>query len=234
MFLNTQFIDVGQTHVKLSTDLKNNNLKSYIMKIRRDLESYINLFPDFSLSLDKINNKPKIETSEIVNIMYIASDLVDVGPMAGVAGSIAELSLNYLINKGSKNSIVDNGGDIAIINSKKVICGIYSNNTILNNQLAFQIKENKTPLGICTSSGKIGHSISFGDADSVTVISNNASLADCLATRIANEVKGEDPINNALECCENYRELFKGVLIIGTIGKLPKLVETDEFDLGCI
>ena len=103
----------------------------------------------------------------------------------------------------------------------------------------FELKARKTPLGICTSSGKIGHSISFGYADSVTVLSKKASVADGLATKIANEAVGqnsEDKVSNALEASENYKDLFEGVLIIsqdnvGSIGKLPKIVETEEFNV---
>ena len=112
-----------------------------------------------------------------------------------------------------------------------------TNNEILGNNIAFEIKKREKPLGICTSSGKIGHSISFGESDSVTVISNSPSIADGLATRIANEVTGEDSedkVSNALEAAENYREFYNGVLIIsddnvGTVGKLPKIVESEQF-----
>lgn len=126
-----------------------------------------------------------------------------------------------------------------MINDEEVLCGIYSNNEVLGNDIAFKIKSRKRPLGICTSSGKIGHSISFGTSDSVTVISKSASIADGLATRIANEINGEsseDKVSNGLECGEDYKEFFEGALIIsdnhvGTIGKLPKIVETKEFDV---
>ena len=86
---------------------------------------------------------------------------------------------------------------------------------------------------ICTSSDKIGHSISFGYSDSVTVIAKFSSIADGLATRIANDVVGktsEDKVTNALECGDNYRNLFDSLLMIsdihvGSIGKLPKLLK---------
>ena len=148
--------------------------------------------------------------------MYTASSYCDVGQMACVAGCISEMSLDYLISKKSEYSIIENGGDIAIVNNKKAVCGIYSNNPILGNKIGFELKARKTPLGICTSSGKIGHSISFGYADSVTVLSKKASVADGLATKIANEAVGqnsEDKVSNALE------------------GKLPKIVETEEFNV---
>ena len=231
-------IDIDQTHIRLKSDLNNVNLKQYIFKIRQELKRYITRNPDFLLTIEPIKYNSE-NLSEIVLKMYESSTKADVGPMACVAGTISEMSLDYLINNGSTYSIVENGGDIALINDRDVLCGIYSNNEILGNNIAFKIKSRKKPLGICTSSGKIGHSISFGSSDSVTVISKSPSLADGLATRIANEVNGktsEDKVSNALECGENYKEFFDGVLIIsdknvGTIGKLPKIVESDEFNI---
>ena len=169
--------------------------------------------------------------------MEKASRISDVGPMATVAGTISQLSLNYLIKNKSKNSIVENGGDIALINNKKVICGIYSNNKILGNNIGFKLKPRKKPLGICSSSGKIGHSISFGKSDCVTIIGNKSSICDGLATRIANQIKEENSeiaINNAIECLERYKEYFDSALIIykdnvATFGKIPKIVKTKDF-----
>lgn len=238
MIMEFQHIDLNQSHIRLTTDLKNNNLEKYILKIRHDLENYIAKNKDFQLSLEPIRHHEE-NLSKIVEKMYDASNYCDVGPMACVAGCISEMSLDYLISKKSKYSIIENGGDIAIINNKKVVCGIYSNNQVLGNKIGFKIKARKNPLGICTSSGKIGHSISFGQADSVTVLSRKASIADGLATKIANATIGqtsEDKVSKALEVSENYRDLFNGVLIIcqdnvGCVGKLPKIVETKEFNV---
>ena len=229
-------IDLDQTHIRFTTDLASHELKRYIFSIRRDLENYIMKNKDFSLSLDPIKSDDDLPL--IVRRMIDSSAVADVGPMACVAGTISELSLDYLISNGSRYSIVENGGDIALVNDRDVLCGIYSNNQVLGNDIAFKVKSRKNPLGICTSSGKIGHSISFGMSDSVSVIAKSPSLADGLATRIANEVTGEsseDRVANALECGENYKEFFDGVLIISdnhvaTLGRLPKIVETNEFN----
>lgn len=229
-------INIDQTHIRLKSDLDNINLKQYIFRIRNELKTHIARNPDFLISIEPLKYKTE-NLSPIVLKMYESSAKADVGPMACVAGTISEMSLDYLIENGSKCSIVENGGDIAIINDQEVLCGIYSNNEILGNKIAFKIKARKKPLGICTSSGKIGHSISFGLSDSVSVISKSPSISDGLATRIANEVRGDDSeskVSNALECAENYREFYDGVLIIsdenvGTVGKLPKIVESDEF-----
>lgn len=231
-------IDIEETHIRLTTDISNHDLKHFIYNLRFDLKAHINRNQDFLLSMEPIG-KYDDNLSEIICRMYESSSHADVGPMACVAGTISELSLDYLIGNGSSYSIVENGGDIALVNDNKVLCGIYSNNQVLGNSIAFEIKPRKKQLGICTSSGKIGHSISFGESDSVTVISASPSLADGLATRIANDVQGqtsEDKVANALETAENYREFYRGVLIIsqdnvGTVGRLPKIVETTEFDV---
>ncbi|AMK15437.1 UPF0280 family protein [Methanobrevibacter olleyae] len=261
-----EYINIEETHIRLKTDIENNKLKNFIYKTREDLKNYIEINPYFKTSLEKVNinnsnnnfdknnndyknlnflnyeSNSKNKFPEIIRLMCESSNISETGPMASVAGSISELSLNYLIKKGTKYSIIENGGDIALINNKKLICGIYSNNKILKNRIGFKIKENKKPIGICTSSGKIGHSISFGDSESVTVISNSASISDGLATRIANDVCGnnsEDSVINALETCEKYKDYLKGVLIIsgesiGRFGKLPKIIETPDFKQNII
>lgn len=242
MNLNSEHIDINETHIKLHTDLKNHHLTKFIKNERNKLEKHIQKYPEFQLSLEKLINPNPENNSEIINLMYETSEKVEIGPMASVAGTISELSLNHSIKQNTKTSIIENGGDIALINDKKIICGIYSNNKILENKIGFKLKPNKTPIGICTSSGKIGHSISFGDSEAVTVISQSASISDALATKIANEVKGntnQEGVENALNCCESYKDLFKGVLIIsgdsiGTIGKLPKLIHTEKFELDKI
>lgn len=234
--MHSERIDIGETHIRLTSDIQNHDLKNYIYSLRSSLKSHILKNPEFFASIEPIVNHDE-NLPLIVEKMYESSNYADVGPMACVAGTISELSLNYLIEMGSSYSIVENGGDIALVNDEEVLCGIYSNNQVLGNDLAFRIRPQKKPLGICTSSGKIGHSISFGEADSVSVISKSPSIADALATRIANEAIGqtsEDKVTNAVECGERYREFFDGVLIISqdnvaTVGKLPKIVETNEF-----
>ncbi|WP_298521554.1 UPF0280 family protein [uncultured Methanobrevibacter sp.] len=234
-------IVLEETHIRLTSDIDGDDLKRYIHSLRRDLKNHIFTHNDFSNALSPLE-APEGDLPDIVLRMYESSAFADVGPMACVAGTISEMSLEYLIAKGSSYSIVENGGDIALVNDRKLLCGIYSNNEILGNDIAFEIRKRSKPLGICTSSAKIGHSISFGDADSVTVIGRSASLCDGLATRIANDVIGdtsEDKVSNALECCDNFREFFDGALIIcgdnvGTVGRLPRIVETNEFDVNVL
>lgn len=239
--MNFDRIDLGETHIRLTSDVNGHDLKRYVYGLRRELKNYILLNGDFSISMSPIE-MPEGDLSDIVLRMYEASAAADVGPMACVAGTISEMCLEYLISKGSSHSIVENGGDISLLNDRKVLCGIYSGNEVLGDDIAFEIKKGSGPLGICSSSARLGHSISFGGADCVTVIGKSASVCDGLATRIANDVVGdsdEDKVSNALETSEEFREFFDGALIIcgenvATIGRLPRIVETNEFDVNIL
>ena len=228
-------IDIEQTHIRLLSDVEGHDLKRFIFGLRRDLKNHMLKNPDFAIAMESLSHEDN--APEIVQKMIDSSIKADVGPMACVAGTIAEMSLEYLIGLDSRYSVVENGGDIALVNDRKVLCGIYSGNEVLGNEIAFEIRSRRKPLGICTSSAKIGHSISFGDAQSVTVISDSPSVADALATRIANDAVGdddEDRVSNASSAAEEFREFFDGVLIVSgeyvaTVGRLPRIVETNEF-----
>ncbi len=226
-------ISIDETNILLKTDLKDHKLDKFILKLRIELIDYIRKNKEFLISFEpvEIDDAPLI-----VKKMVIASEIAEVGPMAAVAGTISELSMNYLLNIGAKFVIVDNGGDIGIKTNKDVIMGLYAGNSSLSGNIGFKIKYDKTPMGICTSSGTVGHSISLGRADSVTVFADKASIADALATSIANEANGDndyDSVQNCLDRADDFISYFRGVLIIvgetaGTIGKIPKLIKTDK------
>ena len=156
--------------------------------------------------------------------------------MAAVAGTISQLCMGFLVENGAKYVIVDNGGDVSLKTDKDVTVGLYAGESSLTGQSVFKIKSGKTPMGICTSSGTVGHSISFGRSDSVTVFADEASIADALATSIGNSAVGEtdhDAVQNSIERAEEFKRIMRGVLIVvgenaGIFGKIPKLVQTDK------
>ncbi|MGB9979925.1 UPF0280 family protein [Methanobacterium sp.] len=226
-------IRLDESNILLKTDLINHNLSNFILKQRMELKSYIRKNKEFLISFEpvEVENAPFI-----AKVMGKAGKIAEVGPMAAVAGTISELSMNFLINSGAKYAIVENGGDIALKTNKDVIMGLYAGTSSLSGQIGFKIKYDKTPMGICTSSGTVGHSISLGRADSVTIFADHASIADALATSIANEAKGDldsNAVQNCLARAEDFKPYFRGVMIVvgesaGTIGKIPKLIKTDK------
>ena len=229
----TERIRLDETNILLKTDLINHGLYNFILRQRMDLISYIRRNREFLISFEPV----KVEDAPfIAEVMAKAGKIADVGPMAAVAGTISEFSMNFLVKSGAKYAIIENGGDIAIKSNKDVVMGLYAGTSSLSGQIGFKIKYEKTPMGICTSSGTVGHSISLGNADSVTVFADRASIADALATSIANEAKGDleqDAVQSCLARAEDFKPYFRGVMVVvgesaGTIGKIPKLIKTDK------
>lgn len=226
-------ISIEETQITLKTDLKNHKLYYYILKKRQELKNYILRHKDFRISFEPVRVE---EAPLIVKMMARAGRKAEVGPMAAVAGTIAQFSMGYLLGEGAKTAIVDNGGDVSLKTDEDVIMGLYAGDSSLSGQLGFKIKHEKTPMGVCTSSGTVGHSISFGRSDSVTVFADESSIADALATSIANEVKGHldsDAVGNGLARGEDFREYMRGVLVVvgesaGLVGKIPQLIKTDK------
>ncbi len=226
-------IRIHETNILLTADIEPLYLISFITRCREELKSYIRMNNEFQTSLEplKVGEAPLI-----VKMMANSGEIADVGPMAAVAGTISQLTLNFLLNQDARYVIVDNGGDIALKTNKDVIMGLYAGESSLSGSIGFKIKSHKTPLGICTSSGTVGHSISFGQADSVTVFASSASVADALATSIANHATGNkevEQVENCLGKAEEFREHMMGVLVVvgesaGTVGKIPHLVETNK------
>jgi len=181
-----------------------------VLKYRRQLEQYIEQNPDFLTSL-----KPLLvpaRAPRIVQDMIEAGCQAGVGPMAAVAGAVAEYVGRELLDFSSE-IIVENGGDIFLKILSKRIVGIFAGDSPLTGKIGLEINPQDTPLGVCTSSGTVGHSLSFGKADAVVVVAVSASLADAAATAIGNRVSRPDDINGAIEFGQSIGGL-KGIVII--------------------
>lgn len=158
------------------------------------------------------SSQKKLHIPKIVNEMIKAGQKVNVGPMASVAGAIAEYVGKDLM-KSSKEIIVENGGDIFMKISKPKTVGIYAGKSVFSEKLALEISPSDTPMGICTSSGTVGHSLSFGKADAVVILSKSTALADSCATATGNLIKTEKDIEKGVNFAKNISGIT-GVLII--------------------
>jgi ApbE superfamily uncharacterized protein (UPF0280 family) len=144
--------------------------------------------------------------------MAEATATAGVGPMAAVAGAIAEAVGQELL-RFSDEVIVENGGDIFIKSSEERLIGLYAGESSLSGKVAFAISPEQTPLGVCTSSGTVGHSFSFGKADAVVAFAASTALADAAATAIGNRVSTADDIEGALDYAQTIEGL-SGVAIV--------------------
>jgi ApbE superfamily uncharacterized protein (UPF0280 family) len=186
--------------------------KEAVVGYRWQIEEYIRYHPEFRTSLTPVGNDP--HAPEIVKEMLKCSRLASVGPMASVAGAIAEFVGKDLIPL-SPEVICENGGDIFIASSKERVVGVYAGKSPLNLKVGLRIKPGDTPLGICSSSGTVGHSMSFGKADAVCVLSRSASLADAAATSIGNFIEGKGDIERGLDYGSQIRGIIGVLIIVG-------------------
>ena len=196
------------------------NLKSYNVTIGESdlfISSNINLVTDAKKSLlihrthleNYIKNNPRFLTSmlplpqdnlapPIVRDMLEKSTLCGVGPMAGVAGAIAQFVGQDLLEL-AETLIIENGGDIFLKAKNALTVSVFAGASPLSYKVNVAIEPEKTPLGICTSSATVGPSVSFGKADAVCVIAKSATLADAAASAIGNRVKNKKDIKKALD-----------------------------------
>jgi len=182
-----------------------------IRRLRSDIKKYIRDNPKFYKSLKPVSEDSK--APDIVRTMIGVSKMCSVGPMAAVAGAMAEAIGRQLLQHSSQ-VIVENGGDIFISSKIKRTIGIYAGEaSAFRDKLAIQVAPEDTPCGVCTSSATVGHSLSFGKADAVVVLSPSASIADACATALCNKVKTESDIDRVIEHGKSIKDIT-GILII--------------------
>jgi len=190
-------ISVKETNLNIQavTDLSDTAIKS-VLYCRNQIETYIEHNPDFAASFIPILNPGP--APQIIQEMVAASKLANVGPMAAVAGAVAEHAGRSLL-KHSREVLVENGGDIFLKSDSETIFKIYAENTPFSMTMGIQVEQRDKPFGMCTSSGTLGHSKSFGKADAVTVLSDSCPLADAVATALCNQVKEAKDIQGAID-----------------------------------
>ena len=177
-------------HIRARSNLETNALEA-VIECRSPLEGYIKDHPLFLSSLEPVSVEESAPA--IVKDMAQAARLTGVGPMAAVAGAVAEVVGKRLLAC-SPEIIVENGGDIFLKSLKRRLIGVYAGPSPFTGKIALEVEPEMTPLGICTSSKTVGHSLSFGMADAVIVLSNSTALADAAATAIGNRVTSAEDV----------------------------------------
>jgi len=207
--LVTSSLSVGETNVLISAyrDLSREALP-LIRKYREHIEAYIKARPVFSWSLTPVPADD--EAPEIFRTMIEAGARACVGPMAAVAGAIADYVGRDLLEF-SREVIVENGGDIMLhVSSRRELLVLAENSPFRGLKLA--VGPTTEPIGVCTSSGTLGESLSFGKADAVTIFASSAAEADAAATAVGNLIRSKRDIEAGIE---RAREIgVNGVLIL--------------------
>lgn len=204
-----------------------------IVRQRGILERYIRRHAEFAASMAPL--AAEADAPEVARRMAAGAAAVGVGPMAAVAGTMAQLAAEAALRDGAGEAIVENGGDTYLLCDRPVVVGLYAGATPLGDRLALVIEPAETPLAVCSSSGRMGHSMSLGDCDLATVTARDAGLADAAATHAANLVRTGDDIDPALKRITAI-EGIDGVLLvkgdrIGLAGRLPGLAANRDAEL---
>jgi ApbE superfamily uncharacterized protein (UPF0280 family) len=194
------------------------------------LEAYIRRHPSFRTALAPLDLLP--DAPAVARLMAASAGVAGVGPMAAVAGALAQCAAEAGIAAGCTEAIVENGGDIYLITDREVTVGIYAGDNPIAASLALHITPADAPLAICSSSSTMGHSLSLGYCDLATVVADSGALADAVATFVGNHIFSEadiEPTLNGAASLPGVRGLLavKGERI-GICGKLPKLVRNTD------
>jgi hypothetical protein len=201
-----------------------------IKQNRKALEEHVKAHPKFLYTLDPI---PVPAEPLVAKLMAEAAEKANVGPMAAVAGVLADLAVKAMVTAGCEVAVVENGGEIAAVSNMPIDVAVAAGDAPLSKRFGFRLTD--FPVGIATSSGRFSHALSFGDAEAATVFCRNAGLADAAATAVGNVVKGDDchgAIQRGIDKALSIQEV-EGVLVmygglVGTAGKIPQLIKVAQ------
>lgn len=201
-----------------------------VVEERRKLERYIGRHPEFLTALVPVVLLE--DAPEAALRMAAAAERTGLGPMAAVAGTLAQMGAEAAMAAGCPETIVENGGDIFIHSDTEVTIGIYAGDNAIAGKLAFRLDPRDLPLALCSSSSKMGHSQSFGQCDLATVVAKDGALADAAVTLVCNRIKTEHDLTPVLNEVGAILGI-DGILAvkngkIGMWGKLPELVRNQD------
>ena len=200
---------VGTDHGSWNISMKSTCME-IIKKTRQTLDSYGDMNPAFITSHEPLTVDP--DAPAIARRMMACGLSTHTGPMSSVAGLFAQEIGSELVTRYHVNEmIIENGGDIFLMNQVPMHVAVFAGDSPLSNRLSFEIPPGTR--GISTSSGTVGHSFSYGIADAVTVICNDPVLSDAWATALANKIQKADDVEKTLQLTETISEIL-GCMII--------------------
>jgi ApbE superfamily uncharacterized protein (UPF0280 family) len=195
---------------------------------RMELENYLIQDPKFGNTLSPW--KTLSSAPELAQTMAIAASRAGVGPMAAVAGAFSEkLGQDLLSRFAIQELAIENGGDIFLFLTESLILSVYAGKDPLSGKVGIELPKKIGKIGVCTSAGKVGPSLSFGKADAVMVACRETAQADAWATALGNRIQTSDDIDEVLKFSENYHEILSVVIICD-----GKLGIRGDFDLKII
>jgi hypothetical protein len=197
---------------------------SLARSLRLELEAYIAVRPEFLASLAPISGDACAPL--IARTMIAASAEAGVGPMAAVAGAVAQAVGAAIAGEfGCREVLVENGGDLWLLFEEAIDISVFAGASPLSERVGVSIAPNFSPLGLCTSSGTVGPSLSLGTADAAMVACASAAAADAWATTVGNAVSSVVDIEAALALTDGREGILAALIVkgdrMGIRGVLP-------------
>jgi len=187
-------------------------IKDRVLAYRYQLEEYIRTNPLFRESLVPLSDD--LIAPPIAREMIGAAAAVGVGPMATVAGAVSEY-IGRDISNLTQDFIIENGGDIYLRTSVERTIQVHAGRSPFSEHIGIRIPPSAESRGVCTSSGTVGHSLSFGKADAVCILGRSSLFADGLATCLGNIVQKKDDIARAIEEGQKFSGITAILIILG-------------------
>lgn len=183
-----------------------------IKSLRNKFDGYIKAEPFFKKSLKPFN--PSDLAPFEAKQMAAAAEKAGIGPMSAVAGLFArEVGEEILQNFSVNELVIENGGDIYVLLKDELVLSVFAGDSILSERIGLVVPPEKNKLGICTSAGTVGPSLSYGKADAVVVICEDILLADAFATAFGNKVKSPNDVEKVIKQSEKYSEILSLLII---------------------
>jgi len=211
--LHSYTVSQGESDLYIATETDLSTMADDVLRSQRAvIAGYIRTNPGFAVSLQPIacpDGAPPI-----IRDMCLAARASGVGPMAAVAGAVAEY-VGRELGRFSNEVIVENGGDIYLQGKGSRTIAIYAGSSPLSGRVGIELDLRGRAAGVCTSSGTVGPSLSFGKADAAVALAASATLADAAATALGNIVKSSDDIETGLELAGKIAGVSGAVIIVG-------------------
>lgn len=205
-------VAVKETDLWVSADQNlEKETRDLVLNQRLQLENYISGHPDFLTTLKPYPEDPY--APPMVKEMIETTRNLGVGPMASVAGAIAQY-VGYGLLKWTDQVILENGGDIFLKTNRSVMVSIFAGESPLSGKIGLMIPPEKMPLGVCGSSGTVGHSLSLGLTDIVCIISPSAILADGAATALGNRIRDRKDLEKVADWAGEMAGISGGLVIV--------------------
>ena len=228
-------IHIGQTIATLLCDERFvHRAETAVRSVRSEIEAYIRCDTKFRTTLEPY--MVRSDAPPVIRRMAEAARKVKVGPMAAVAGAVAEYTVWALKHAGARHVVFDNGGDIAFLLERPVVVGIYAGPSSIEG-FGFRVSPQEGIFGLCTSSASVGHSLSLGMSDASIVVSRNVLLADAAATALGNLITSKKRGHIEAVLAGFQPAGIQGMMAVagetaGMWGDLPELCRAEvEYDL---